>query len=124
VPIETAADRMAALKWAGQLVTLDRVATPAPGETVPLGGPPLVNAWTAWAVFDRQFVAVLGVESYRPTLTLRETDAYLAGYNGQAAYLAERATVAATETLAGTFTVLGIERDGTGLALMILEASA
>ena len=98
--IESAADRLGLLKSLGGLVTL------SDGH----------SNRDVYGVLEREFVAVDEVEGYRPILVLRDEDSTRHATNP---------VVRGSLVTAGSesFTVVGIQPDGTGMTSFILEES-
>ena len=102
--LESAADRLAFCKAFGSLVQF------AKGQ----------NKWNAYAIFDREFVALQGMESYRPILTCREIDAIQPEQAGDA-YRASWVDVNPDKVGGDAFNVVEHQPDGTGMVTLILE---
>jgi hypothetical protein len=111
VPIESAADRLAMVTQFGAVCNLVR------------GSGVGAQNWDVSGIFDRDFVEVRGVESYRPVLTVRKEDIYEPGQLQNDTYRATSVNVA-TEYGGNGYDIVGYQHDGTGMVVLILEKQA
>jgi len=77
-----------------------------PATYTPNGGDPSPIT----VLFSREFVAIEGVETMRPVVTAKTSDVSTAKADDS------------VSLAAGTFTVFGVQDDGTGLTTLILTA--
>ena len=96
--IESAADRLNLIKTLGELVVF------SDGQ----------DTWDVYGVLEREYADVGGVESYHPVLTCRETDT-----TRHATHSVDHGTTLQADS--GSYTIVGLQPDGTGLVVFVLE---
>ena len=82
-----------------------------------------LDTWTAYAIADRAYVTVRGVEQYRTVLTCRTSDIFKPGQLPNDEYRAKEVNVSGSQW-GGGYDIVSYERDGTGMCELILEVQA